>query len=187
MIPEILLEMGLGEVLLLLQYAIVDENIGQSFDLMSRDLQPRLDLPHVLLRKQQPPVLLYFLFIHHLLQQPHVHYLAPQEKLQLFEISETLVLKTGYFCGDFEAFGVVERYAVYNIEQFLTVAVFLVRRQDEHLADPMPLLQRRQPKDIFRQHPHHVFPGFSLQFFEDDVVEPGIERLEHKRHPVDVE
>lgn len=65
--------------------------------------------------------------------------------------------------------------------------VFLVRWKDEHLTDPMPLLQRRQSKHVLREHSDYVFPGLALQLLEDDVVDPGVDGLIDKGNAVDVE
>ena len=65
--------------------------------------------------------------------------------------------------------------------------VFLVGRKDEHLTDPMSLLQGRQPKDVLRKHSDHIFSGFALQLLEDDVVDPGVDGLKDEGDAVDVE
>lgn len=47
MVAQLLFEVCPGHVLILLDDAVIDENIGKSFDLMSWDLELGLNLSHV--------------------------------------------------------------------------------------------------------------------------------------------
>ena len=64
--------MGLGHVLLLLSDFVVDDDVGQPFDLMAWDLQFLLDLAHPLLGQQHRPVLLYLFSVDHFLEKGEV-------------------------------------------------------------------------------------------------------------------
>lgn len=51
----------------------------------------------------------------------------------------------------------------------------------------MPLLQRRQSKDVLGEHSDYIFSGFALQLLEDDVVDPGIDGLIDEGNTINVE
>ena len=61
--------MGLGHVLILLSDFVVDDNVGQSLDLMTRDLQLFLDSTHTLLGQQHSPVFLDLFSVYYFLQK----------------------------------------------------------------------------------------------------------------------
>lgn len=99
--------MCLGHVFILLSNLIIDDDVGQSLDLMAWDLQSFLDLTHSLLGQQHRSVLLDLLLVYHLLQKGEIEDLAVYDHLELLEVPQALVLETWDFCGDFEAFRII--------------------------------------------------------------------------------
>ena len=67
------------------------------------------------------------------------------------------------------------------------MACLLIGRKNEDLTDPVSFLYRREPKDILGKHTDHVFASFTLEFFVNHVVNPGIDLLKYEGDSVDVE
>lgn len=108
--------MGLGHVLILLSDFKVDDDVGQSLNLMAWDLQFFLDFTHTLLGQQHSSVFFDLFSVYHFLQKGEIEDLAVEDHLQFLEVPQALVLETWDFCGDFETFRIIERDLVDNID-----------------------------------------------------------------------
>jgi hypothetical protein len=67
------------------------------------------------------------------------------------------------------------------------MAVFLILRQNEDLTNSVPLLESRQPKNVFRQNTDNISTFLVLEFFVNNVVYPSIDGFIDKGNSINVE
>ena len=71
-LPQVLLEVSLDHIIVLFLNHKINEDVYESFNLMSWNFEYFFDFPNIFFRKQNSSILIYILIIYHFLQLRHI-------------------------------------------------------------------------------------------------------------------